>query len=146
MFLKIAVFRPQVVLLDEGFPHVILNYITFFHARRSRQYISLNNYVIRFLQIFLRHFNVIIILIYPPRNKAIEYCVKRAYLPLSQCKAWMEMYYTLIPSIVKMIKRFMDIEVLFFNSAREAFQHILKTVGVKLDLSQGNSHSSELQF
>jgi hypothetical protein len=129
MFLKIAVFRPQIVLLDEGFPHVILNYITFFHARRSRLYIPLNNYVIRFLQIFLRHFNVIIISIYPPRNKAIEYWVKRdSYLPLSQCVAWIEMYYTLIPSIVKMMKRFMDIEVLYFNSAEEAFQHILKTV------------------
>jgi len=145
MFLKITVFRPQVVLLDEGFPHVILNHIAFFHTRRSKRYISLSNHIIRFLQILLRHFNVIIILVYPPRNEAIEYWIKRdPYLPLSQCIAWTEVYYTLIPSIVKMIKRSIDIEVLLFSSAKEALQYILKIMGVKLDLSQGNSHSSEL--
>jgi hypothetical protein len=145
MFLKIAVFRPQVVLLDEGFPHVILNHIAFFYIRKSKLYISLNGHIIRLLQIFLRHFNIIIILVNPSRNEAIKYWVKRDfYLPLSLCTAWIEMYYTLIPSIVKMIKRFMDIEVLFFSSAEEAFQYILKIAGAKLGLSQGNSHSGEL--
>jgi hypothetical protein len=134
VLLKIAISRPRVVLLDEGFPHIILNYIMFFYTRKSKLYRHLNKHVTKLLQFFLKRFKIIAIFIIPLQDKVVKYWIKRdPYLPSLLVIGWTKTYYVIIPSIVKMMKEFMDIETLFFSNTEEAFYYILNIAGVKLD-------------
>jgi len=134
MILKINAFRPRVVLLDEGFPHIILNYIMFFHTRKFKLYKFLNKHVIRLLYL-LKRSKIIVIFIVPSQDKAIEYWVKRDhYLPSSQVVGWIRIYYIIIPTIIKMMKESMNnAEMISFNNAKEVLRYILlKIVGAQL--------------
>jgi hypothetical protein len=136
VLLKIAISRPRVVLLDEGFPHIILNYIMFFYTRKSKLYRFLNKHAIKLLYHFLKRFKLIIIFIIPPQDKAIKYWIKRdPYLSSSRVVEWVKIYYAIIQSIVKVMKEFMNVEILLFSNTKEAFYYILRIVGAGLGSS-----------
>jgi hypothetical protein len=133
ILLRIAIFRPHIVLLDEGFPHVMLNYLMFFYTRKSMLYKSLNRHVVRFLQIFSRHSNEFIILyVLPTQNRVIDYWMKRdPCLPRSLVIGWTRTYYTLMPAIIKLIEKITNKKILVFNDIKKTFHYILDLLGAE---------------
>ena len=129
----IAIFRPRVVLLDEGFPHIILNYIMFFHTRKSRLYRHLNRLVARILKMFSRYFDeFVIIQVLPIENKAIDYWTRRdPYLPRSLITGWIKAYYIFMPTVIKLLEGVTSRKIIVFNNMEEAYRYTLSFLNTK---------------
>jgi hypothetical protein len=75
----------------------------------------------------MNHFDTEIILILPPMSNVINSWRKRdPYLPKYLILNWLKIYYRLIPYVIRLFKEVLDVDILLFNSYREAIHYILK--------------------
>jgi hypothetical protein len=133
IFLKAMLLRPKIVLIDEGFPHLMFYYTLFYYFRGSTFYRSLNKHLFRSFIKLTRHFNVKIIFILPSIDYAINNWRKRdPYIPKYMILNWLRMYYTFIWYYIKLFKA-LNVNVLIFNNSKHAIHYILKDLHESYD-------------
>jgi hypothetical protein len=122
LLLKIMILKPKIVLIDEGFPHIMLNYIMFYHARRCSLYTSLIRYLIRFLIKLSKYFSIKIVFIFPTDMSSITRNWKNRdpNLPYSIISRHLQTYITIIQYIIKLLED-ASIEVLILNDFKMDF-------------------------
>jgi hypothetical protein len=130
LFVKVKVLKPKIVIIDEGFPNVIFNYILFFKTRNSSLYIKMIKHIIRQLTIFSRNFDVIVMVIYQPNIYNIfERRVKRdPDIPKSIIMGTLLWYYALHSHIITLLKAIPYLKIIEIDNTKHCISYVLTLV------------------
>ncbi len=127
ILIKAIIWRPKVVIIDEGLMNVMFNYITFFHSRKSTLWKSLLKHVLRILHHMNKHFTMVVMILMPDIDLCISRWIKRGDVPsLNIVKMHMYKYTTLFKTLYKVLQSITNNRVYVFTDNKEAFRFILK--------------------
>jgi len=130
LFVKIKVLKPKIIIVDEGFPNVIFNYILFFRTRNSSLYIKMIKHIVQQLIIFSRNFDVTVMVIYQPNIYDIfEKRVKRdPDIPKSVIMGTLYWYYALLPHIIALLKTVPYLKIVEVDNTKYCISYVLALI------------------